>query len=68
MLIRASPAQWVPCTSIAHPIALRDSSSNSIFVLFVSLAVEKLLHHGAEWQDDFAIEFVEYLRETGVDR
>ena len=28
----------------------------------------KLLHHGTERQDDFAVEFVEHLREAGVDR
>src|SRR5437762_6419520 len=50
------------------PITLRDSSSNSIFVIFVSFVVEKLLHHGTERQDGFAIDFVKHLREAGVDR
>jgi hypothetical protein len=37
-------------------------------VIFVSFVVEKLLHHGTERQDDFAVDFVEHLREPGVNR
>src|SRR5215831_6048250 len=49
-------------------MTLRDNSSNSVLRDLRALRSGKLLHHGAEWQDDFAVEFVEHLRETGVDR
>ena len=29
---------------------------------------EELLHHRPEWQDDLAVDFVEHLRQAGVNR
>ena len=40
---------------------------SSKFDLRVLRGVE-LLHHRTEWQNDLAVEFVEHLREAGVDR
>src|SRR6476620_1692047 len=36
--------------------------------IFVSFVVKELLHHRTERQDDLAVDFIEHLRETGVDR
>src|SRR4030095_2434109 len=52
----------------ARPCRTRAHRPEGDGYKFRGLRGGKLLHHRAEWQDDFAVRFVEHLCEAGVDR
>ena len=49
-------------------VARSATATNSSFVIFAPFVVEELLHHWTKRQENFAVDFVKHLRETGVDR